>query len=79
MSDVAASNDRPITAAEVPSLVDAALVLIEESDPAQGVTLRINGDVVYLTPQEAVLLRRLAATLTLRQGVTELQHPGEGD
>ena len=72
-------DDRPITAAEVPSLVDAPLVLIEESDPAQGVTLRINGDVVYLTPQEAVLLRRLAATLTLRQGVTELQHPGEGD
>ena len=40
-------DDRPITAAEVPSLVDAPLVLIEESDPAQG--------------------------------VTELQHPGEGD
>lgn len=75
----ATNNNGPITAAEVPSLVDAALVLIEESDPAQGVTLRINGDVVYLTPQEAVLLRRLAATLTLRQGVTELQHPGEGD
>ena len=72
-------DDRPITAAEVPSLVDAPLVLIEENDPSQGVTLRINGNVMYLTPQEAVLMRRLAETLTLRQGVTELQHPGGDD
>ena len=76
---MAANDDRPITTMEAPLLVDAALVLIDENDPAQGVTFRINGLAMHLTPQEAVLLRRLAETLTLRRAVMELRHPGEGD
>ena len=63
--------DKPIMADDMPVLVDVALALMEE-DLTRGVTLRVNGVPVHLTPYEAVLLRRTAAALVTRKDVTEL-------
>jgi len=66
------SDEKPIMAAEAPTLVDVAVDYVEENDPALTVTMRVNGVAVQLTPYEAVLLKRTLAGLLLRQGVTEL-------